>query len=588
MTVSAPTCPPRRTSCRRRGRTVWAVFLSLALVSPAGAASPRDELLRLVPEDVGFVVVVQDLKAHFDAVVNSPFIEQFARSNVGEGLAKSPQAAQLLMLRDLFLGNIGLDAKDIRDEILGLAEVFAFRPGPPGKPEQDEGLFLVRAGKEKALQTLLDKINQYQKKAGDLKELEEKEYNGVKYVRRVESKDVTYYCFRGPVLILSTREEAILRALDRERLARADVEPPLVKRLRELGADQAFLTVWVNPRAFDAAIEAKASQAEGAPAAALKAFTRYWKALDGAAFSVHLDADLSFSLALRARTGELPPAARRFLDAASRPSAVWRAIPEDALYAEASRIDVAAYLELLGDFMTRESREALLADLNRYLGAPVGKDFVKDILPCIGPDWGLCVTAPRPEAKTWVPEAVCALRLSAGGEAADRAVLSGVQALAMLGVVAHNKQYPDRTLRLLTLRKGDKEVKYLDGDNALPPGLRPAFALDNGFLLAATSPERLLQFCERLSSAPQPEKAETMPVMWISFKAWRAYLTDHREALAEVIARKNEMDPEDAAKSLDKLLSGLQFIDRLEINQRCSAGQVVVTFRVQPSRPLKK
>lgn len=560
----------------------------LALVSPAVAAPPRDELLRLVPEDVGFCVVVQNLKTHLDAVVNSPFVEQFVRSDVGTGLVKSPQAAQLQMLRDVFLGTIGLDAKDIRDDILGLAAVFAYRPGPPGKPEQDEGLFLVRAATPEALQNLLDKINQYQKKAGELKELEEKSYNGVKYVRRVESNDVTYYCLRGPILLLSTREEAILHALDRERVARADAEPPLVKRLRELGADQAFVTVWVNPRAFDAAIEVKASQAEGASAAALKAFTRYWKALDGAAFSVHLDADLSFSLALRARTEQLPPAAQRFLDAASRPSAVWRAIPNDALYAEGSRIDVVAYLELLGDFLTPESRQALVADLNRYLGAPVGKDFVKDILPFIGPDWGLCVTAPRPEAKTWVPEAVCALRLSSGGEAADKAVLSGAQALAMLGVVAHNKQYPDRTLRLLTLRQGEREIKYLDGDNALPPGLRPAFALDNGFLLVATSPEMLLRFSERLSASPPPEKTEAMPVLRISFKAWRAYLNDHREALAEVIGKQNQMDTDDAAKALDRLLSGLQFLDRLEITQRTSAGQVIVTLRVQPARPLKK
>jgi hypothetical protein len=532
---------------------------------------------------------VQNLKTHLDDVANSPFVEQFARSEVGAGLAKSQQAAQLQMLRDVFLGSIGLDARDIRDDILGLAEVFAYRPGPPGKPEQDEGLFLVRAAKPEALQHLLDKINQYQKKAGELKELEEKSYNGVKYVRRVESKEVTYYCLRGPILLLSTREEAILRALDRDRQPRADAEPPLVKRLRELGADQAFVSVWVNPRAFDAAIEAKASQAEGAPAAALKAFTRYWKALDGAAFSVHLDADLSFSLALRARTELLPAAAQRFLDAASRPSAVWRAIPDEALYAEGSRIDLAAYLELLGDFLTSESRQALVADLNRYLGAPVGKDFVKEILPHIGPDWGLCVTAPRPEAKTWVPEAVCALRLSSGGEAgADKAVLAGAQALAMLGVVAHNKQYPDRTLRLLTLKQGDKEIKYLDGDNALPPGLRPAFALDNGFLLVATSPEMLLRFSERLSASPPPEKTETMPVMRISFKAWRAYLNDHREALAEVVSRQNQMDTEDAAKALDRLLSGLQFLDRLEITQRTSAGQVIITLRVQPARALKK
>jgi hypothetical protein len=277
------------------------------------------------------------------------------------------------------------------------------------------------------------------------------------------------------------------------------------------------------------------------------------------------------------------------LDAASRPSAVWRAFPEDALYAEGSRIDLAAYLDLLGDFLTKESRDKLHADLNRYLGAPVGKDFVKEVLPYIGPDWGLYIMAPRPEAKTWVPEGVCALRLSSGGSAeADKAVLSGIQALAMLGIVAHNKEHPERTLRLLTFKQGGKEIKYLSGDSVLPPGVRPAFALENGFLIVATSPELLLQTSERLAAVPPAEAGGIIPVTRLSFKAWRAYLRDYRQPLAEAIAKQNQMDPADAAQGLDKLLSGLQFIDRLEITQRPSAGQVILTLRVQTAQPLKK
>ncbi len=563
------------------------LLLALTLPLPARAASPRDELLRLVPPDVGFCVIVQNLKDHFDALVNSPFIEQFTRTEVGAGLVKSPQAAQLLVLRDLLLGHIGLDAKELRDDIFGLAGVFAFRPGPPGKPQEDEGLLLLRARKAEALRNLIDKINQYQKKTDDLLALEEKEYQGIKYVRRAEKKDVAYYCLQGPILLLTSQEAMLRRALDRA--AKAVTEPLLASQLRELGAEQALFTVWINPRPFDAAIVTKAAQAEGGPAAALQAFLRYWKALDGAAFSVHLDKDLAFSLALRARTETLPAAARRFLNAASRPSAVWQAFPEDALYAEGSRIDLAAYLNLLSDFLAKESRDKLHTDLNRYLGAPVGKDFVKEVLPCIGPDWGLCILAPRPEARSWLPEGIAVLRLSSGGAAeADKAVLSGLQFLAMLGVVAHNKEHPEHTLRLLTHQQGGKEIKYLAGEGALPPGLRPAFALDQGFLLLGTSPELLLQMSERLAAAPTAEAAESIPMMRLSFKAWRAYLKDHRQPLAEAIARQHQMDTADAVQALDRLQSGLQLLDRLEINQRPSAGQVILTLRVQMSQPLKK
>ena len=37
-------------------------------------ASPRDELLRLVPADVGFCLVLEDLRGHGKAFAESPFV----------------------------------------------------------------------------------------------------------------------------------------------------------------------------------------------------------------------------------------------------------------------------------------------------------------------------------------------------------------------------------------------------------------------------------------------------------------------------------------------------------------------------------
>ena len=31
------------------------------------------------------------------------------------------------------------------------------------------------------------------------------------------------------------------------------------------------------------------------------------------------------------------------------------------------------------------------------MGAALGKDFAKEVLPALGPDWGLCVLAPPPQ-----------------------------------------------------------------------------------------------------------------------------------------------------------------------------------------------
>jgi hypothetical protein len=85
---------------------------------------------------------------------------------------------------------------------------------------------------------------------------------------------------------------------------------------------------------------------------------------------------------------------------------VWKAVPEDALFAAGCRLDLAALLEALGDFLPAKHRADLHAHLNGTFGAPFDKDFVKEVLPSLGPDWGVCVTAPPADSKDLFPHAV--------------------------------------------------------------------------------------------------------------------------------------------------------------------------------------
>jgi hypothetical protein len=58
--------------------------------------------------------------------------------------------------------------------------------------------------------------------------------------------------------------------------------------------------------------------------------------------------------------------------------------------------------------------------------------------------------------------------------------------------------------------------------------------------------------------------------------------------LLGAVAEKNGLSRDEAGKRLDGLLAGLQFLDRVEVRQRTSQGQVVLTFVVQTAQPLKK
>src|SRR5439155_13305600 len=140
-----------------------------------------------------------------------------------------------------------------------------------------------------------------------------------------------------------------------------------------------------------------------------------------------------------------PGAVRRFFGAAAVRSEVWGRFPDSALVATGARTDAAALIGLLGAFQTKESFEALKENLNRGLGAALGGSVATEALPYIGPDWGLCVTAPPRNQKQWMPATVFAVRVAAGGGEVpvDQALVDALRSWAVLGATAHNLKKRD-------------------------------------------------------------------------------------------------------------------------------------------------
>ena len=99
----------------------WALTLLLLFVFTlsARAGTPRDDLLRLVPEDVGFCLVIQDLRGHSQSFLQSPFAKKLWESPIGMTIASAPEQKKLLEFEAQLQQGLGVTWPQLRDEVFG-------------------------------------------------------------------------------------------------------------------------------------------------------------------------------------------------------------------------------------------------------------------------------------------------------------------------------------------------------------------------------------------------------------------------------------------------------------------------------------
>jgi hypothetical protein len=521
-------------------------------------------------------------------VLGSAFAEQFRASPLGEALRNAPETRKLNAFAELLRNHLDVEWTRVRDQILGDCVVLAYRPGPPGKPEQEQGVLLLRAGDATLLANVLDRLNEVQKKAGDLKELKARRHQGKEYFCRVLPHEVQFYYLNGPVLAFTSREELLQRVMGLEGEGAA-AESWLARQLSRLGAAGDLATLWVNPRAFDAQLAEKAAHAQAGEATVLKTFLGYWQAVDGVALTASLNKGaLEGRLAVQVREEKLPPAGRTMAAGEARASELWGCFPADAVLAVAGTVDAVAVTDLVSEFLPEEARKGLREAVDRGAAAALGRDVAKEVLPFLGPDWGFCVAAPPAGDRDWFPHVLWALRVRPGDneKPLDQVLLDALNSAAILGVLGYNNSHPD-PLSLKTVTQDKVEVKYLANDRGFPPGLQPAFAFKSGYLVLASSPAALRRFNPPASAGSAITPGGEVPLVRLSVRELCRFLKDRRQMLAVPVAEKHKLSREEAGLRLDRLVSSLQLFDRLELSRRVTPGQVTLVLRLRTAQPLK-
>src|SRR5262249_26548574 len=327
---------------------------------------------------------------------------------------------------------------------------------------------------------VIERLNQAQIERKELKEVVAVDFQGSKYYRRVERAQTHYYFLERSVFAYSGQESVIRQVIERRR--KKDGDSNLGKQLDRAGASSAFAAVWVKPIASEADPKKKAKGSDAQKALVLKTFLGYWQALEGIILAVNLGDSTEVRFTLQARVADLPKAIKPLFSEASIPSELWSRFPQKSILRIVNRINTANLVDTLADLTPPTAKQ----DIARSIRAALDLDLVKDVLPNIGPDWGLCIASGP--AKSDFPHVLAALavRPGPGKIAVDRTLINGIRLLAGWAVFQYN----------LTLKKLDQngiEIQYLANDKVFPSGLQPAFALKEGYLLLASSPEAIGQ-----------------------------------------------------------------------------------------------
>src|SRR5262249_3451021 len=139
--------------------------------------------------------------------------------------------------------------------------------------------------------------------------------------------------------------------------------------------------------------------------------------------------------------------------------------------------------------------------------------------------------------------------------------------------------------RLQTEQQTGVEVKFLVNDKHFPPGFRPAFALKDGYLLLASSPQAIRRFGQAKTDPTKVPAAG--PWLRLSLREIARFLKDRASVLAEPVAEKNGISKEEAVRRLDRLAASCQLFDRLELSRQVQSDRFSWLLHLRTAPPLK-
>jgi hypothetical protein len=258
--------------------------------------------------------------------------------------------------------------------------------------------------------------------------------------------------------------------------------------------------------------------------------------------------------------------------------------PPGAFLTLTRSIDLPGTIEGVSEFMDPPTRQHLRTTIEQKAAAVLGQDLVGETLPILGPEWGVCFSAPPSSEPGWFPHLLAAVRLhpTPVEPAPELLVMNGLNSLATLAVFAQNQVKPG-SVSLRSRVLDGTEIKYLTNEKEYPPGLQPAYACRGGYLVFGSSPAAIGRFAARNLG----QASAGSPFFQIRFPPFLAYLRERKEALAAYRAAHDGLTKAEASAGLERFAALLELLDRFEVASQPLPNGLAWSVRVRLSASLR-
>jgi hypothetical protein len=558
------------------------LIASVLLLTSVWQPVRGDDLLQLVHRDAAFCLHVPRPVADWQRIQSSKFADRITASPLFREWQDSPEFQNLAGVRSMVERVLGKPLSQAAQQLFGAGFVFAGYVVPGGKPD---GVLLQEADSEASIRDLVAKLSQL----ADPK-TEELTHRDTVYERWTTKDGKTvHFVTLGKVLAVAESQALIQQVID----LRLDdqLESSLAGREELIKAtkrrtDSEVAAVYLSPRAWDSHVTADPESPQPLKDA--------WKHCRWVTMRLRYDDAPQFDVEADYDSTDTPESWTRWTDLASSSELPVERIPDNVLLAMSGLLDSPGIADLTQNAqpvdaeLPKEIRQA-----RRMLsGLLLGLDPVNDLLPVLGPRW-MAYVVPREfdadsaaVSKSFPVDMLFAIELQRDDSApnADSDPIAALHNALGTGLNVLAAVHNTRTTRQIAVVRqksvGDATIRWAEPVAVF----RPAYAIADGYLLLASSPELCEQFLAKSArrGGLGAEFRNTLQFVVASSPAARKLLSTH-EAWFMWRASKDKVTADEAARRLQRLDGFLQMLDTVWLSTSLDKDLIRLTAGVSVS-----